>query len=106
MTRFLCPCGPEKPNHDGFLRPRRERPCDCGAGNTFDEVAPPHCLPPRLRTNHRTAVTHSLEGVSGGSGFPLGSNADIRIRTRWTATLVAPRRSTYRPPGNQPIQKT
>src|SRR5262245_66673237 len=71
MTRFLCPCGPEKPNHDGFLRPRRERPCDCGAGNTFDEVAPPHCLPPRLRTNHRTAVTHSLEGVSGGSGCPL-----------------------------------
>src|SRR5262249_53271546 len=52
-------------------------------------IAPSHCLPPRLRTNHRTAVTYPLEGVAGDAECPLWAKSGhcssidvIRLRPR------------------------
>src|ERR1700751_1195252 len=51
----------DTPRPGGLLRPSSERPHNCAA-DKCDELAPSHCLPRRLWTDHQTAQTSTLEG--------------------------------------------
>jgi hypothetical protein len=48
--------------HARLLRPRRERPSDCCAGEKGDELAPPHGLRPQAE-DHTLAYRRAREGV-------------------------------------------
>jgi hypothetical protein len=50
-----------------LLRPCSKRPCHGRTGNSFDEIAPSHCLPFRLRTNATLQLHQGF--ATGGMGF-------------------------------------
>jgi hypothetical protein len=85
------------------LRPRRDWPRSRATTKYFDELAPSHCLPPRLKVSLQFNLAHWKwqYAVAADVRFVAASATEADIKDLWLRMAAAWRRQAMEPPSGK-----